>query len=74
MGNEKIVQVAMCGMVNLPMDLVEELRDNMWELCGEREWWRDEPRKRYRDEYAEIRALAERMDSICKRETGSEQL
>jgi len=56
------------------MDLVEELRDNMWELCGEREWWRDEPRKRYRDEYAEIRALAERMDSICKRETGSEQL
>lgn len=37
--------------VTVPVRLLENLIDNVYELKGERHWWKDEPRCRYQERY-----------------------
>ena len=36
---------------SVPLDLLEALLDNTYELRGERHWWKDEPRCNYQRDY-----------------------
>jgi len=53
-------------LVGLPRELVEDLRDYLWELRGEREWWKDEPRRTYQKDYAKMTADIEQLNEIIE--------
>lgn len=54
----------MNDLVSVPRDLLEDVLDELRELQGERDWWKDEPRCQHQRDYerllAEI-ALVERL-------------
>lgn len=36
---------------SVPRELLESLLDHLYELSGERKWWKDEPRCNYQRDY-----------------------
>ena len=57
----------------VPIELLENVLDELYELKGERSWWKDEPRCEYKERYEELLeeisskisiSLAERWDFI----------
>lgn len=39
--------------IPVPKSLLEDLLDNTYELKGTRNWWKDEPRCHYDEQYAQ---------------------
>jgi len=50
----------------VPRDLLEALLDNTYELRGERNWWKDEPRCNYQRDYQKYCEEIERVEDILR--------
>ena len=61
---------------SVPRDLLESLLENLYDLKGEREWWKDEPRCGYQRDYQryveEIAATEKILGQNAKHETRDE--
>ncbi len=51
------------GLVSLPLGLAESLRDHCEDLRALRDWWEDEPRRTYQEDY---RQMTKDLDQIIK--------
>lgn len=54
-------------LVSLPLELAESLRDHLWDLRNERDWWKDEPRRTYQRDYRAMTKDYEDVQAIIQR-------
>jgi len=73
----KRVSNSLDGLVSLPLILAESLRDHCEDLRALRDWWEDEPRRTYQDDYlqmtkdlAQITKIIEQANAEIGGETG----
>ena len=56
--------------VAVPKTLLEDLLDNTYELKGVRDWWKDEPRRRYSEDYARYEKNILEAEQLLKATSG----
>ena len=54
--------------VKVPRELLENLIENTIELRGVRDWWKDEPRCNYQQDYQRYCVEIEKAEEILNRE------
>ena len=52
--------------VTSPRKLIEETIEELYELKGERDWWKGEPRGGYQARYAVLLRLIEQLEELLK--------
>lgn len=55
-------------MVSVPRELAENALDELYELRGERAWWKDEPRCGYQMGYQRLCGLITELETILGRQ------
>lgn len=54
--------------VSLPLQLAQEVLEELHELLGERAWWKDEPRCGYQERYEALRRTADELSAVVSME------
>jgi hypothetical protein len=53
--------------ISIPRSLAEEIMDDLCELRGERDWWKDEPRLGHQRQYKELENRIKLLSDVLKR-------
>ena len=69
--HRKRVSKRIHGLVSLPLDLVERLRDHTEDLRALRDWWATEPRRTYQRDYQEMTKDLEQTTKIIMQANSS---
>ena len=54
-------------MAEIPDELANSVLDSLYELRGERFWWKDEPRCGYQSQYRQLCEDIEKLEKILGR-------
>lgn len=56
------------AVVSLPVELASDVLDELYELRGERSWWKDEPRCNYQRDYNRLCAEIDALEKLLGRQ------
>jgi hypothetical protein len=59
------------GLVSLPVELASDVLDELYELRGERNWWKDEPRCTYQHDYNRLCAKIDALEKLLGKRANS---
>ena len=54
-------------VVTIPKPLLNDVLDELYELRGDRQWWKDDHRTRYQDNWHALCAEIEQVEALCQR-------
>lgn len=60
-------------MVSLPVELAQNVLEELYELRGERHWWRDEPRCNYQKAYGQLCAEIDALEKLLGRQNVADE-
>lgn len=60
-------------LVSLPVELASDVLDELYELRGERDWWKDEPRCNYQRDYNRLCAEIDALEKLLGRKADNDQ-
>ena len=55
-------------------DKMEEILQDLYELAGERDWWKNEPRNGYADEHAKLLERIEFLKGLIEYKAANKEL
>lgn len=56
----------MIDSVNVPKEFLTQLLEELYELRGERDWWKNEPRCRYAERYRVLCKEIEELETMLQ--------
>lgn len=56
------------AVVSLPVELANDVLEELYELRGERSWWKDEPRCNYQRDYNRLCAEIDALEKLLGRQ------
>jgi len=60
------------AVVSLPVELAHDVLEELYELRGERSWWKDEPRCNYQRDYNRLCAEIDALEKLLGRQANAQ--
>jgi hypothetical protein len=65
-------EVGSSEVVVLPVKLASDVLNELYDLCNERAWWKNEPRWNYQQDYNRLCAEIDALEKIMGRQSNAE--